>query len=400
MRLLPSAVRHLIAGISSVFIFSGTAAAADITFWDDRRTGANAFNQVQTEAWFADAGELGLSWVRLTFAKWESRERDFLLGNADSYSGLVKEDLARLIEALDWAETQGLKVVIAPLSLPGARWRQNNDGKFDVRLWRDAAYWEQAEAYWRDLAEALADYPAVAAYNILNEPRPEPGLGVEEHTAPGNVSRFHDWYAEHRGTPADLHAFYRRVIAAIREVDDETPIMVDSGMYAQPGAFAYWPGPLADDKVLYAFHVYEPYEFTAGSNFRKKKGLTYPGEVPYGDGVYHWDKPQLARFLSPFFDWAEKHGIPAERIVASEFGCMRRNPGCREWLGDVIDLLDEKQVHWAFYSFREDEWDGYDYEVGSGNLPWTYWQAKERGEKPEIPRSNTPLFNAIRSRLQ
>ncbi|NIA71853.1 glycoside hydrolase family 5 protein [Pelagibius litoralis] len=400
MRVLRSGFRNLFAGFCLAFCFAGAAAAADISFWDNTRTGANAFNQVQTEEWFAAADETGLSWVRLAFAKWESRERDFLMGDADRYEGLVKADLARLLQALDWAEAQGQKVVIAPLSLPGARWRQNNDGRIDDRLWRDRAYWEQAKAYWRDLAKALADHPAVAAYNILNEPRPELGTGLAEHGAPGDIARFDDWYAAHRGTPADLYAFYQEVIAAIRAVDPSTPVMVDSGLYAQPGAFAYWPGPLEDDKVLYAFHVYEPYEFTAGSNYRKKKGFTYPGKVPYGDGTYHWDKAQLARYLSPVFDWADKHGIPPERIVASEFGCMRRNEGCREWLGDVIDLFDERQIHWAFYSFREDEWDGYDYEVGSVNLPWAYWQAVERGETPEIPRKNTPLFEAIRSRLK
>ncbi|MGD1877188.1 MAG: glycoside hydrolase family 5 protein [Kiloniellaceae bacterium] len=380
-------------------IGAGPSRAGDITFWDKPRSGTNAFNRVQTEAWFQAANELGVSWVRLAFDKWQSEERDFLLGDADRYDGLVAADLERLVQTLDWAAAHRLKVVIAPLSLPGLRWRQNNGGQVDDRLWRDRAFWGQAKAYWRDLAQVLAGHPAIAAYNIVNEPAPERGTGIAEHTRPGDVARFQPWYEAHRGGTADLYVFYQEVIAAIREVDRETPIMVDAGWYAQPGAFTYWPAPLADDKVLYAFHMYEPYAFTSGSNFREKNGLRYPGEVPFGDTPVIWNKAQSIRYLAPLFDWAEAQGIPPTHLIAGEFGCMRRNAGCQSYLKDVIDLFDARGIHWAFYAFREDEWDGYDYEAGTGALPWAYWQAVERGEKPEVPRQNTPLFDVIRTRL-
>uniref|UniRef100_A0A1I7ZIA3 MarR family transcriptional regulator n=1 Tax=Steinernema glaseri TaxID=37863 RepID=A0A1I7ZIA3_9BILA len=44
---------------------------------------------------------------------------------------------------------------------------------------------------------------------------------------------------------------------------------------------------------------------------------------------------------------------------------MRRWAGCTAYLEDVLGTLDRQQVHWAFYSFREDSWDGMDYELGS-----------------------------------
>ncbi|MEQ9607110.1 MAG: cellulase family glycosylhydrolase [Kiloniellaceae bacterium] len=399
---LPQVFRHALIGLVGWLFATAVAveaSAGDIAFWNQPRSGTNAFNQTQTEAWFEAAERLGISWVRLAFDKWPGQQRDFLMGNADHYEGLVEADLARLTEALDWAQAHHLKVVIAPLSLPGQRWSQNNDGRYDGRLWRDRGYWEPAKAYWRDLARALAHHPAIAAYNIINEPAPERGTGLAEHTSPGDIARLGPWYAAHRGSAADLPAFYAEVIAAIRDVDSETPIMVDAGWYAQPGAFTYWPGPLPDDKVLYAFHMYEPYDFTSGSNFRKKKGLRYPGEVPFGDASVMWDKAQSARHLAPFFEWAERQGIPPTRLVAGEFGCMRRNSGCQNYLSDLLDLFGSRGIHWAFYAFREDAWDGYDYELGSGGLPWAYWQAIERGEKPVPPRSNTPLFEVIRQRL-
>lgn len=59
------------------------------------------------------------------------------------------------------------------VSLPGARWKQLNGDRDDARLWRDAAFQAQAEAFWRELAEHLRGHPAIVAWNPLNEPRYE-----------------------------------------------------------------------------------------------------------------------------------------------------------------------------------------------------------------------------------
>ena len=47
---------------------------------------------------------------------------------------------------------------------------------------------------------------------------------------------------------------------AIREVDAETPIILDSGFYATAWAFKVLE-PVLDDKTIYSFHMYEPYSF-------------------------------------------------------------------------------------------------------------------------------------------
>ena len=179
-----------------------------------------------TEARIAEMAALSFN---LTLPAWEDQGR--------------REDN---LQRLDWAQAHGIRVVIAPLSLPGARWSQNNGDVADGRLWQDKKYWQQASRFWAELAAELADHPAVAAYNILNEPTPERGTGLAEH---GDPARYQAWYRQHQGTSRDLPSFYAQVIAAIRQVDRETPIMLDAGWYAQPAAFAYWPGRLDDDAV-------------------------------------------------------------------------------------------------------------------------------------------------------
>jgi hypothetical protein len=142
--------------------------------------------------------------------------------------------------------------------------------------------------------------------------------------------------------------------------------------------------------------MYEPYQFTNHKNFREKHNYIYPGTIPYAEKDVYWNKQQMETYLSPFFKWAKAQKIPSNRLVCGEFGCYRRNQGCKAYLADVITVLNSHGLHWAFYSFREDEWDGYDYEIGNGGLGAEYWQAKETGQNPEVPRQDNPLFGVIK----
>ncbi len=187
-----------------------------MAFWDERpRFGANCMNDEPPSLDYLKAarGE-GVRWIRLAWDKWKGSGRDFLLGNADRYEGLAPGDVEILRAALDRAQAAGLKVVVVPLSLPGMRWRQNNGGAFDGRIWRDKAWWEQAARYWRDLAACLKGHPALVAYNLVNEPAPEAGTGLEEDAPPGRMKA---WYGGVRGTARDLPAFSQRLAAAYLE---------------------------------------------------------------------------------------------------------------------------------------------------------------------------------------
>ncbi len=374
------------------------ANAADlIDFWNSPRHGGNSFNRLPPDrSYFQALSGYGATWVRLSYDRWKPQGRDFLLGDADAYKGLSPQDLAQLKTVLDNAHAAGLKVVIAPLSLPGMRWSQNNQGQFDDRLWRDKRYWTQAATFWHDLAQELKDHPAVAAYNLINEPAPERHGGLAEHA---ELQRMQQWYAGEQGGPRDLPALYRELVAAIREVDATTPIMVDAGWYAAADAFGYWPTALPDRRVLYSVHMYEPYSATSAPNMARKQPIPYPGPAPFGGKRERWDGERVAAYLQKPLDWADAVGVPRSRLVVGEFGCMRRLAGCKQYLEDVLTVLDKQQLHWAFYSFREDNWDGMDYELGAAKVPWRYWQAIEKGEPDPLARQATAEFEPIRRRL-
>jgi hypothetical protein len=369
------------------------AADSPIEFWDIQRKGANFFNKIPAGERFEAAQNLGLDFIRLVPDKWQSAGRDFLLGSADHFEALNDADYRKLQSALDEAHQHGCKVILGMLSLPGARWKQNNDDKDDGRLWHSEEFQQQARRFWRELAERLKDHPAVIAYNPLNEPHPARGEGIDGADHP----KFEGWLDKNRGGLGDLDRFYDGIVKSIRTVDPSTPILIEGYGHGSASGLAHL-APINDPGILYSFHYYEPWNYTAK---RANKGkYSYPDEMPaYWNGPGEkWTIENLRERMEPVVKWAAKHAIPSSRIVAAEFGCSREVSGAQAYLTDVIDLLNRRGYHWAFYSYREDVWNGMDYELGTEPLEWNqrYWDKIEQGIYAPKAWHDNSLFQIIK----
>lgn len=397
-------MQRLLLGLALLLALAGHVSADDskIRFWDEQRKGANWFNRNPTREWLEAAKEAGIEVVRLAPNNWQSRQRDFLIGSADRFEGIVEEDYRKLREVLDQANALGLKVVITTLSLPGARYRQANGDQPDFRLWREPQYLQQAAQFWKQLAGRLKDHPAVVGYNILNEPVPERAVGLRELRTQDLMK----WYATVKNTPADLNRFNAIVVEAIREVDRETPVVIDCGWWAASYAIQYLK-PLRDKKVLYSAHMYEPYTYT---NRKTNNGrFSYPGKVLLVEteaegGVrqveLNLDAAELRRMLSPVADWQKRHKVKSSRIFVGEFGCNRLVGGVADYFSDLIKIFNQHNWHWAFFTFRPDMWDGMDYELGTRPPGAAYWQAVERGENPVLKREDNALWEVLKRELR
>jgi len=381
-----------------LILFFAISAKANIHFWDSPQYGGNSFNQsIPDEKYFRALKATGATWVRLTPSKWKGEGKDFLIGNVDEYKGIPANDLARLIQCLDAAKAAGIKVVIVPLSLPGARWNQHNNGKVDDRLWTDRRYWNQSTTFWKDLARALKDHPAIVGYNILNEPTPEKGMDLDEHAVP-DVRK--QWYKKYQGSTHDIVAFYQQVIASIRSVDLNVPIMLDGGWYANAWSFSYWP-KMDDEKILYSFHMYEPYAATSAPNIKRKPQFSYPGvESHLGNEKVVWNKKMMELFIAEPFKWAAANNIAAKRMVVGELGCVRAWRDCGNYLNDVLNIINSHHAHWAFYSFREDVWEAMDYELAPDVKPGEFYYKMEQGKADQLKREPHPLLDIIKDHMK
>jgi aryl-phospho-beta-D-glucosidase BglC (GH1 family) len=370
------------------------AAEDKLAFWDTQRKGANCFNVSVDRSYFAACKAANIRLVRLTWSKWKGAGRDFLIGEANEFKGIPAADLAKLKEVLDSAHAEGVKVVLVPLSLPGLRWRQQNGMKWDDRIWRDEKYHAQAAAFWRELAMAMRDHPAVVGYNLINEPAPARALKIEFT----DTASYRAFEMQVVGTAADVNRLYRTLTDAVRAVDKQTPVIVESHDFGAPDAIAGLEPIPGDERVIYSIHNYGPWQYV---NFKANGGRnSYPGVMTINDRQETWDREALRQAMAPVAQWAERHRVPPTRIFLGEFGCDRRNAGVAEYLADVIAVANDYGWHWAFYAYREDEWDAMDYELGTGKLGAKYWEAVERGERPTPPRKDNPLWRVIEREFQ
>jgi hypothetical protein len=347
-------------------------------FWNNVRRGTNIFNVHISREDIRIAKKYGIKFVRLSLDKWPTKRRDFLIGDADNYMTLDQDDLTFLKKVLAIFEEEKMPVIITMLGLPGCRWRQHNQGKDDSRIWHDSNYQKQAIHFWKDLTRALRNYSIIVGYNILNEPCPD--ILSNNSTSKREAQRV-------------LYDFYVSVVSEIREVEPNTPIILDCAEYADPGMLRHLR-PINDGAIIYSFHMYEPYEYTNHKNDGK---YIYPGTI---NGKY-WDKNDLENYMKAVNDFQRIHKIQSNRILVGEFGGYRKQRGLPQYFEDLIGIFEKNGWHWAFYAFREGSWDGMDYEIGDRRLPWSYWKAVERGETPTPPRDeSSPRFAAIKRGLE
>ena len=392
--MIKQTVKRLLIILSIISLLSSNSLSSvnKIEFWNTQRKGANGGGGKDPDKWFAAAADFGIEFIRLSPVNFKSEGHDFLLGDADDFKGIPEQDFRKLKEMLDIAHRHNVKILLTMFSLPGARNRQDNDYKFDYRLWTDQKYQQQAIAFWKELAAKLKDHPAIIGYNPLNEPHPARRDGFES-----NSEGFKDWLNQHKGGTSDLNRFNRLIVKTIRSEDKETPIVLDCWFHSTPDGFSHLT-PVDDDKVLYAFHFYEPWIFVT---YRVNKGrFSYPDNMPgeTQETTTKWTISEIHRRLQPVVEWAYLFNIPTSRIIAEELGCDRRVSGAKKYLEDIVGVFNEATWHWAFYSFRASDWDGLDYELGTEKLGWKYWQQREKGIDHEdlIKRHDNPLWNVFK----
>ena len=61
--------------------------------------------------------------------------------------------------------------------------------------------------------------------------------------------------------------------------------------------------------------------------------------------------------------------------------------------------MEARGGHWAFYSFREDAWDGMDYELPPSVTSGRFYWLRENGKAGELPRDGA-LMGFLHERMR
>lgn len=232
------------------------------------------------------------------------------------------ENLAKLDQAIKAAEEAHLYVALTCREGPG-----RPDFNRSHEIWRDAPAQVAYAKMWREIASHYRGRPSIVGYDLMCEPHP-------------------DQYAKE--PLGDWNVLARKITAAIREVDKETPILVNSIGWAYPQTFQVLE-PTGDSRTVYVVHFYDPHYYTHQKPADK---VAYPGFRLPGKEGGAWDKAVVEARLAPVREFQQKHHVP---IFVGEFGCARYAPGVEAWMGDQIGLYERYGWSWAYWAFRE--WD-------------------------------------------
>jgi endoglucanase len=240
------------------------------------------------------------------------------------------ENLAKLDRAVETAERAGLFVALTCREGPG-----RPDFNQSHEIWQSGAAQEAYARMWGEIAAHYRGRPVMVGYDVMCEPHPDQYAGQ---------------------TLGDWNALAKKITTAIRAVDTQTPILINSSGWAYPQLFNMLQ-PTGDPRTVYTVHFYDPHYYT---HQKPADRIVYPGFHVPGKAAVVWDKAALQTQFAPVRAFEQAHHVP---IFVGEFGCARFAPGAAQWLRDQMDLYEGYGWSWAYWAFRE--WDVMNIERGA-----------------------------------
>jgi len=221
---------------------------------------------------------------------------------------------------LDWLIREcsriGLYCILDMHGAPGSQnadWHSDSPGR--PGLWSSPKDQEKTAALWEQISRRYRNEPALAGYDLLNEP-------IASSSAP-------------------VLKVYGRCLEAIRSTGDNHLVFAEGTAWSDcfDGIEA-----LNDPHLVYSPHFYKPLSFT----FHFDSDLTYPGMI---EGK-RWDKAAIRSELRRFALLGQKTGRP---VLIGEFGLNSRCPSCHaetRWVHDTVSQFESLGFHWAYWSYK------------------------------------------------
>ena len=282
---------------------------------DSRRRGVMLPGRVPTEDDFKTLSEWGVTLVRYQMVGAPRAKKDGADGLADFNSWLdVKLDVLEKT-VLPLARKYGMKVTVDLHDAPGGR-----DNVRGMKILLGGKFTDAFVDAWRRIAKRFrGNEDVIYGYDLVNEP---------------NQSRI---------APVDYWTIQRMAAEAIREIDPETTIIIESNGWDVPSTFSYL-SPLDLDNVIYQVHLYEPMDFTHQGIHDRPIGAAWPDEDKKRDRDF------IRRTLAPVRDFERRHGA---KIYVGEFSAATWATGAENYLRDCIAVFEEYGWDWTYHAFRE-----------------------------------------------
>jgi len=210
-------------------------------------------------------------------------------------------------------------------------------------VWTEPAARMAWAEMWQTLAQRFRQHPAVVGYELMVEPNANDIVGVYD------PKTFDELY---QGTGYDWNMWYPDLVAAIREVDPETPILVSPLDYASPQWLDHLK-PVDAPHMVYSVHLYEPFTYTH-QEANVEEPWHYPGRMLLNDarGAAVWvDQTMLDESMAVVAAYRLRSRSP---VAITETGIMRWEPGAAEFMRDRLEAAERYGLNYAIWMWYPD----------------------------------------------
>jgi len=258
------------------------------------------------ESWGVNTVRLALDW------HWFAADRE--------------EFFAFLDQHVAWAKVHHMWLILN-MAVPRGGIQDYTKG---TGFWRDSSYRNSLKTFWVQVAQRYAQEPAIAGYDLLNEP-------------------------SSRAVGGKWWSYVGELRDAVWAVDKNHFVVIESqvdGLFSDRlplGSRVKYPN------VVYSIHHYTPESMTHNGVGDKPVALTYPGPARDTDGkVKMWDKDTMDQRMRVEgripITWAQQANVP---LLIGEYGSVKRTNGYLSWTADQIELMRTWGVHWTFWAYRD-----------------------------------------------
>lgn len=283
-----------------------------------------------------------------------------------------------LDQHVKWAKENNIWLALLTFTNP-----DGNNGCYEgygnhCSLWTNTTYQAQLTNFWLAIASRYANEPAVAGYDLVNEPTP-PG--------PGWCNTWWDLAQKMRNSVAQVAP---NQLVFIEACDDPSFARI----------FKETNGTKAKN-VVYEVHDYDPMRITHTGYNASNTTATYPGEATtWIDGVQKtlfFDKStfQGTRYSNYStaqrysIDWAKQNDVP---IYIGEWGAQGWAKGYVQFIQDKASLYTSLGVNHAYYTWRHQVTDGWRWGVFTRDSLISPEPAKVEAMKVSLVSSIRPNF--------
>ncbi|WP_371345086.1 glycoside hydrolase family 5 protein [Ancylobacter sp. IITR112] len=242
------------------------------------------------------------------------------------------EGWGRIDRLVGWAKAHGIKLILDIHAAPGGQTGVNHDDGVGYPLtFYVPEYQGRTVTLWRAIAERYRNETAVLGYDLLNEP----------------ITPYHDTdFLNSR-----LEPFYRRLVAAIREVDPNHPIMLAGAQWSTN--FDVFGPPFADN-LGYTYHMF-------------------------------WAGPQRSS-IQKYVNFANRWQVP---IFIGETGELND-----DWNQKFRTLNERFGLGWSFWTYKNldtpstvasiSKPQGWDAIALFGSVPKSQWPSMEKPSREQV----------------